>query len=148
MKRYLIFFILVILSTAVMAYSVNATTINVCHCLCSCDFTSIQKAVYKARRGDVIEIAGGTYHENLVIDKSITLKGPKLRRAVVESLNASQPVVVVGPSEIKANLENLVITRKTSSKPKETSVKEFSAGIMVIGEGSVSIKDTVIEMNY
>jgi len=36
---------------------------------------SIQAAINEARPGDVIEVESGTYHEDLVIDKRLTLRG-------------------------------------------------------------------------
>lgn len=147
MKRYFLIFTLSLFLVASFAHLAGAETTKVCHCLCSCDYTSIQKAIEEARRGDTIEISGGTYHESLVIDKSITLKGPKMKRAIVESQNPKQPAIIVGPSDVKVTLESLSISRNSSSKPEDMSVREFSVGLMAIGEGRVEITDTVIELN-
>ena len=39
------------------------------------DFTGIQEAINKAKEGDTIIVYSGVYHENVVVDKSVTLKG-------------------------------------------------------------------------
>jgi|GEM_PF-2816002 len=39
------------------------------------DFTSIQKAIGEATEGDTIEVAAGTYDEQIVIDKALTIQG-------------------------------------------------------------------------
>jgi len=39
------------------------------------DFSSIQDAVNAARAGDLIEVRGGIYHENVVVDKKLDLEG-------------------------------------------------------------------------
>lgn len=40
-----------------------------------CDHVSIQAAIDAASPGDVVEVQGGTYRENLVVDMSIVLRG-------------------------------------------------------------------------
>jgi nitrous oxidase accessory protein NosD len=39
------------------------------------DFTGIQDAINNAKEGDTIFVYSGVYHENVVVDKSVTLKG-------------------------------------------------------------------------
>jgi hypothetical protein len=44
-------------------------------CASGCPFTSIQAAINAASPGDTITIGKGTYTENVVVNKSVTLKG-------------------------------------------------------------------------
>ncbi|MCP1391909.1 MAG: right-handed parallel beta-helix repeat-containing protein [Methanothrix harundinacea] len=44
-------------------------------CLNGCNYTTIGAAIEAAEDGDVVEVGSGTYNENVVVDKSITLRG-------------------------------------------------------------------------
>lgn len=44
-------------------------------CLNGCTFTTIQAAIDAAVDGDLVEVGSGTYSENVVVDKRITLRG-------------------------------------------------------------------------
>jgi nitrous oxidase accessory protein len=44
-------------------------------CLNGCAFTTIQAAIDVAVDGDLVEVGSGTYSENVVVDKRITLRG-------------------------------------------------------------------------
>ena len=39
------------------------------------DFTGIQDAINNAKEGDTILVYSGIYYENVVVDKTVTLKG-------------------------------------------------------------------------
>ena len=45
---------------------------------------SIQDAITAARSGDTIKIAAGTYVEQIIIDKSITLQGASKETTIIE----------------------------------------------------------------
>ncbi len=51
----------------------GAATITVCES--GCDSSSIKSALNQSMPGDVIEVRGGTYNENLDIQKSVSLVG-------------------------------------------------------------------------
>ncbi|WP_316965793.1 right-handed parallel beta-helix repeat-containing protein [Candidatus Methanocrinis natronophilus] len=40
-----------------------------------CDYSSIQKAIEAAKAGDILSVQSGTYRENLVVDKTLILRG-------------------------------------------------------------------------
>src|SRR4051794_26482566 len=44
-------------------------------CNAGCDFTSIQAAVTAASPGATINVSSGTYNENVVVDKPLTIQG-------------------------------------------------------------------------
>jgi nitrous oxidase accessory protein NosD len=61
----------VVASLAVTSSAWAAKTV----CASGCAFTSIQAAINAATPGATITIAAGGYHENVVVNKSVTLKG-------------------------------------------------------------------------
>ena len=66
--------ILVLMILMVNISFVSAEVINVCS---SCNYSTIQSAINNASIGDTINVSAGTYPENIVLNKSLTLKGAK-----------------------------------------------------------------------
>ena len=62
------------------------------------DFHIIQQAIYVADQGDTIFVRAGTYRENIVIDKSLTLIGED-RNAIIDG--AGSRAISVGHDDCK-----------------------------------------------
>jgi len=74
--------------------AVGSESIQVCKE--GCTYQSIQSAIDAAKMGDEIEIAPGTYRENLIISKAISLAGkPNSDSVIIESLQTGKPVISV-----------------------------------------------------
>jgi hypothetical protein len=73
MRRVGIFAIVFLSFLFVLTSSASATEITVCSS--GCDYTTIQNAVGNASSGDTINVSAGTYDEQVVIDKSLTIQG-------------------------------------------------------------------------
>jgi nitrous oxidase accessory protein NosD len=65
--------LVLILSAGFWAQQARADTLTVC--AVGCDFSSVSTAVSAAASGDIIQLAGETFNENIVILKSVTLQG-------------------------------------------------------------------------
>jgi len=48
------------------------------------DYSSIQEAINNANKGDTIFVRNGTYYENLIVDKSIILKGENRETTIID----------------------------------------------------------------
>jgi len=78
-------------------------------CLSGCYYSSIQAAIDAAKDGDVLEVESGTYNENLVINKAITIKGVDTGEGVaVVNAQGNGSAVVLGVDGII--LDGLYIT--------------------------------------
>jgi hypothetical protein len=70
--RYIFFTVAVTVGVLGLAPGIaSASTV----CNSGCDFSSIQAAVNAAPAGTTIDVASGTYNENVVIDKTLTING-------------------------------------------------------------------------
>ena len=54
-------------------------------------FNKIQDAVNAADNGDVIKVQTGEYHENIVVDKSLTIEGPLIGTAEIRGGDGTAP---------------------------------------------------------
>ena len=89
--------ILVFLAVAVcvMGAGVGAAAVITVDDSGGADFTSIQAAVDAASEGDTIEVASGTYVENVDINKRLTLVGAGQNLVKVEADNSNDHVFYV-----------------------------------------------------
>ena len=69
------------------------------------NITSIQEGIDAAQKNDTIFIENGIYHENIVIDKPITLIGENKTQTIIDGRNAG--------NTIKINAENVTIKQLT-----------------------------------
>ncbi len=89
----------------------------------SADFTSIQKAIGEATEGDTIEVAAGTYDEQVVIDKSLTIQG-------------QGDATIIKPSQATSNNFQL-FSRKTGGSANTAAI--------VVANAEATIKNLKID---
>jgi parallel beta-helix repeat protein len=71
---------------------------------------SIQAAIDKAEEGAVICLAEGTWEENLVIGKGLTLRGLGPEKSVIKGVKEGEPVILItSDAEIGVIVEGLTI---------------------------------------
>ncbi len=88
-----------------LAVSVNGATLNVSS---GGQYTSITEAVNAAQSGDTITISAGTYSENVVVTKSVTIKAASPGSTIVTAANPSKDVFLLQAKNVR--IEGLTIT--------------------------------------
>jgi len=75
------------------------------------DFSSIQEAINTASRGDTIFVHSGTYYENVVVNKTVSLIGENWNTTVVEGVvpHSMWQSVIAVPSDLVA-IANFTVT--------------------------------------
>ena len=86
------FALLLTLSTLFNILIVAAATINV-----PVDFGTIQGAITAATDGDIINVDSGTYNENIIIDKRLTLNGSS---TIIDCLASGAGITITGNNSI------------------------------------------------
>ena len=110
-------------------------------------FTSIQAAVNAAQAGDTIVVAPGTYHEQVNVNKPLTLEGAQ---AGVDARSHSGPESVVdgnnGTTPFEISASNVTLDGFTVQG--ETSANVFGAGVYITpGVSGTTIENDIIQNN-
>lgn len=85
---------------------VNGTQLNITNANSSYNFTTIQDAINNASIGDILNIPGSSYYENLIINKSVTLNGTG--SSIIGAQNLSSAIIIASDS---VRLDGLNVTR-------------------------------------
>ncbi len=108
----------------------------------------IQDGVTLASFGGVIDIAAGTYKENVKIDKSLTVNGASAAQTIVDG-NKTGSVFTVGKNNpnIDVTLANMAITGGSGSLIKTKYGTTGICGGGVLNLGKMTVTDSIIQGN-
>lgn len=106
------------------------------------DYPTIRQAINAVNDGDTIYVKAGTYYENVIVDKSVSLIGEDKERTVIDGSEVGTVVHVV--------VDNVTITRlEIRNSCMDCASDIDSCGIYVEGVFNVNITDTtVIDNGY
>lgn len=108
----------------------------------------IQDGVNLASSGGTVNIAAGTYKENVKIDKSLTVNGAGATQTIVDG-NKAGSVFTVGKNNpyIDVSLSGMTIQGGSGSLIKTTYGTKGVCGGGVINYGRLTVTDSVIQGN-
>ncbi len=105
---------------------------------------SIQAAIDAASPGDVICLSPGEWVENLVIEKSITLRGIGANETVIRGLEDGLPVLgIESAEEIEVTIEALTVFGAKAGEPRTWQ----EGGIRVSRRAHVMISNATVKGN-
>ena len=133
-----ILFVIILFSS----HLTQAATITVC--ASGCDHTTIQGAVNAASSGDTINIAAGTYKENVTIEvKTLTVNGAGADSTIVDGNKSASVFSIRGSSgpPFSVTLKNMTITNGKASG-------SIGGGIFIEVDPSVTVTDCIISGNF
>jgi len=112
---------------------------------------SLQAAIDAAEEGAVIYLPAGTWEENIVIEKSLTLRGAGAEETVIVGVKEGYPVVwIMGPEEaqtVSVKVEGLSITG-AEGECADLDKGICAHGVLIQGAAQVAITGSTISGNW
>ena len=120
-------------------------------------YSTIQAAVDAAPPNAIIEVAPGVYSENLLLYKGVRLKGAGANQTEIKAARQGLPTILIVPSG--ASIFGFTITgaqgafgiqiygEAVASISHSVVVGNSRGGIRALGQGSTSIKESIIRDN-
>lgn len=120
---------------------------------------NLQEVINQAKAGDVLRLASGVYRGKIIINKPLTIEGPKDHSAKIEGDRTGRTIAVHAPDVV---LRQLTVTRSGLSLPamdagiylEETAsralvehnrILENSVGVFLHGAADAMVRHNVIE---
>jgi hypothetical protein len=128
---------MLIAAGVVAACLVGASTASAKPVVCSsgCFFTSIQSAINAAQPGATITIGAGSYYENIVVNKSVTLRGAGVNTVIFPA--TSKPVCS-GGSLCGGEASNIILVQADNVTISSVWLRgdnpKLTSGVVVGGE--------------
>jgi parallel beta-helix repeat protein len=107
---------------------------------------SIQEAINKAPAGAVICLTAGTWEENIVIEKSLTLRGEK-EKTVIDGVHENYPVVWVRAPEEQEVVVQLEGLRITGAEGRCADYYICADGVLLQGSAQATISNSSLSEN-
>lgn len=81
---------------SMLVYLLGGASATTTHTVCAsgCDFSSIQAAINAANDGETIYVRSGTYHENIIVNKYLTIKGENKENTIIEGDGINDVIII------------------------------------------------------
>ena len=103
------------------------------------DFCTIQEAISNASPGDIVYVRNGTYHENIVLDKTLMLIGESRNTTVIDGKGAGTVIFV--------NTNNTIIKSFTIRNSGERQDNEWPSGIWLNNASNCTLLNNHVTNN-
>jgi parallel beta-helix repeat protein len=108
----------------------------------STGYETIQEAINAASPGDVIKVSPGTYHEDLTVNKSVSIVGEDPANTIIDG---GGKLIVVNIISSNVVVSGFTIENGTG---KVYPYYGYGSGISIYGCNSVTIKNNILRNNY
>jgi|GEM_PF-4581872 len=125
----------------------HAATLQVCPDRCS--YGSVGAAVEAAAPGDSIEIKNGTYEENVLLDKRLTLVGTGSEWVTISGSSKERPVLQVSPSVKEVELKKITFSDAWSGEGSNLLPQDEGGpdGLRLSGRTEAFVEDCRFQRN-
>ncbi|MFH2050180.1 MAG: right-handed parallel beta-helix repeat-containing protein [bacterium] len=139
-KKTFIISLSMLIALALCVGTASAATINV-----PVDYVTIQAAIDAAIEGDTINVADGTYNENIVVDKSLTIFGEsKAGTIIIPAFSAPNPG---GGGSIPAGSSNVILVEADNVIIRDLTVDGDNPGLtsgIVFNDADIDARNGII----
>ncbi len=105
-----------------------------------CNYTSIQRAIENASDGNIIFVKNGTYYENVVVNKTINLKGEDRNATIIDGMGEDDVI------NLSAN--NIVVKNFTIRNSGNEGYPSHDSGIKIKSVNNVIVNNLIINNTY
>jgi parallel beta-helix repeat protein len=107
--------------------------------------SSIQEAIENASKGAVVCLAEGAWDENIVIKKSLILRGAGPDKSVIKGVKENEPVILIKSGSV--TIESLTIAEAKTSMYYTDNRRRRPAGLMLTGKAQATIRNATFSNN-
>ena len=93
------------------------------------DYPKIQDAINAASPGDIIQVGNGTYNENIIVNKSVSLIGENSSNTIVDGSGTERDVIVIANAH-NVRIEGFTIQNGEGLDPTSLSIASSSGHII------------------
>jgi len=117
-------------------------------------YRTIQEAINQANPGDIIQVSSGTYHENLFINKTLTLLGEDRANTIINGsicetvIQVNLTTVRINGFTIKGGSNGIVLEECNNSVIQENNVNCTNAGIRLLHSNNNTVSDNIVTDAY